>query len=125
MVSQGARRARVGAGGEVKSWAGSGLAAGGLRTVSGLLCGELGAVWGHYAKTEPPSLTLRDAFYGPEAYGIAPPKVLAKLAGVSVEEAKHFIQHWLVHQQFKKIDKQSLFVPITADPHTWQADLMF
>ena len=62
LISQGARRERVGAGGEVKSWAGSGLAAGGLRTVSGLLCGELGAVWGHYAKTEPPSLTRADAF---------------------------------------------------------------
>ena len=68
---------------------------------------------------------LREIFYGPEALGIASPAVLAKLAGVTVEEAKHFIQHQDIHQRFSVLDKKSLFVPITAEPWVWQIDLMF
>lgn len=68
---------------------------------------------------------LQGAFYGDESLGLASPELLAKIAGVSLEQAEDFIRHQEVNQRFRKLSRSKLFLPITAEPWTWQVDLMF
>lgn len=71
------------------------------------------------------ALLLRDVFYGDKVLGIGSPQLLAKIAGVSLDKAKDFIKHQEASQRFRKLSRSKLFVPITAEPYTWQLDLMF
>ena len=68
---------------------------------------------------------LRSVFYSDELLGLATPRQLAKVAGVSLNTAKEFIKRQAVHQRFRHISKTKLYIPITGEKWTWQVDLMF
>lgn len=67
---------------------------------------------------------VSDIFYN-QLLGLGSAKELANAAGISIQQAKEFIEHQSVYQQFKKLPRSRYFVPITGDKWTWEIDLMF
>ena len=72
---------------------------------------------------------LTDLFYN-DFQGVATPKELAdasRAKGIPLtqKQAKEFLSKQAAVQQFSKVDKKKLFIPITAPPGHYQVDLMF
>lgn len=67
---------------------------------------------------------LRSLFYDTFS-GLATAKELAEAAHTTQKVAKSFITKQASVQQFRKVDRGSFFIPITAKPGAYQVDLMF
>jgi len=67
---------------------------------------------------------LRSLFYDTFS-GLATAKELAKEANTTQKVAQAFITKQASVQQFRKVNRKSFFIPITAQPGAYQVDLMF
>ena len=67
---------------------------------------------------------LRSLFYDTFS-GLATAKELAAAARTTQQVAQSFITKQASVQQFRKVDRKSFFIPITAKPGAYQVDLMF
>ena len=73
---------------------------------------------------------LRDLYYSDTLLGLATPKQLALAAresglALTQAQARDFIRKQAVNQRFRPIARKRLFVPVTADPGTYQIDTLF